>query len=374
MIEDNSQAQQNLASQRDRITKLLTQQTQPVSFGQDVGDIAQSFLSALSQNNGAAGFQQAYQNIGQARQQKAAGQLQNQNSLYQLMKDQVAQGNEDAAHVDKTIKDVVGEDPKAYEAVANELHSMPQEVNKSNATMAVTKAANKLGIKSFSKTKEDLAVQEAKSKINLQGAQANYYNNRDTGIGANGSKAPSGYRYTPTGDLEPIPNGPADYKRQQAQAADATQLDMVNNSLDTLQGAISDVKNAPGLSRILGTMGKIPNIPGTDAADAQAFLDTLNAKAFIGAINTMRAASKTGGAVGNVSNKEGDKLQSSYVALKTSQSLPQFKENLEKFYKQVEDTKGILKNSYNRKYNMSQPENSEGGGRLKFNPETGEVE
>lgn len=164
MITDTSQTQQQLATQRDRITDLLTKQANPSKMQQGL-NLASSFLTALSNNTGAAGVDQAYS---QYEDQKS----QAQSTLYQLMQDQVKQGNEDATYVDQVIKDFAGSDPKAYEAIANEVHNMPEPIGRNNATMAVSRAANKLGIKSAAYKSEQLDTAYKQAQINKLNSEA----------------------------------------------------------------------------------------------------------------------------------------------------------------------------------------------------------
>lgn len=70
-------------------------------------------------------------------------------------------------------------------------------------------------------------------------------------------------------------------------------------------------------------------IPETDAADFEADLNTLKANIAFGELSAMRAASKTGGALGAVSERELALLESTLGALSTKQSAANFKRNLQ---------------------------------------------
>lgn len=172
--------------------------------------------------------------------------------------------------------------------------------------------------------------------------------------GDRATPAPSGFRYTRDGNLEPIPGGPADQKRQIEMQNDTSQLDTLISNLDSMQGNIARLNAHPGKKGITGFRGALPNMPGTDAADAQAELDTLNSKTFVNALTSLRAASKTGAAVGGVSDKEGDKLQNSFQALNNSQSTEQFTQNLDRLYQDIEASKANIRNAYGRKYGTYQ--------------------
>lgn len=64
----------------------------------------------------------------------------------------------------------------------------------------------------------------------------------------------------------------------------------------------------------------------------------------------MREASKTGGAVGNVSDKEGDKLERTIASLDQSQSTDDFKKNLKKAIDQVKLSRDIIQGAFNDQY------------------------
>lgn len=69
--------------------------------------------------------------------------------------------------------------------------------------------------------------------------------------------------------------------------------------------------------------------PATAARNFQAELDTLKSNIAFGELVAMREASKTGGALGNVSDREGQLLQSALGALDTGQSPANFKKQLQ---------------------------------------------
>lgn len=90
-----------------------------------------------------------------------------------------------------------------------------------------------------------------------------------------------------------------------------------DNALDT----ISRLESHPGLEGILGARGVVPNIPGSDAADAQAVLKTLKGQAFLNAFNSLKGG-------GQITEIEGEKATDALQSLDTKQSPEQFKQNL----------------------------------------------
>lgn len=141
-------------------------------------------------------------------------------------------------------------------------------------------------------------------------------------------------------------------------------LDSSTANLDQLQLAANEVLNHPGLSRITGIMGAIPNIPGSPASDAQAKLETLKAKVGFAALQAMRDASKTGGALGSVSDFENRNLQNSLVSLQNAQSYEQIKSSLGSIIEQVNGMKDRMRAAYDQDYARIPKPNFGGGGNV----------
>ena len=177
-------------------------------------------------------------------------------------------------------------------------------------------------------------------------------------------KAPAGYRYKQDGSLEAIPGGPADTKMQGAFNQDTSTLNTTEGALDRLANAANEVKLHPGLGGITGLSGMLPNIPGGDAANAAAKLQTLKAQVGFNVLQEMRNASKTGGALGSITEKELGYLQNALDSLDTAQSEKQIKDSLDTIMKFTESSKGRLRNAYNMKHSGragDQQERTSGG-------------
>ena len=98
--------------------------------------------------------------------------------------------------------------------------------------------------------------------------------------------------------------------------------DRSRRSVDELMGKVD--KWTTGI----GSLSKV--IPGTPARNFNAELDTLKANIAFNELTEMRAASKTGGALGAVSNIELGLLQSTLGALDSGQSPENLKQQLQK--------------------------------------------
>jgi len=188
--------------------------------------------------------------------------------------------------------------------------------------------------------------------------------------GESRAKAPAGYRYTPTGDLEPIPGGPAspgltpkDIQKREAAFPQAKQaVSTVRNTMSVIRQTIDRLlENEAGLNGVTGLIGGIT--PGiTDAArQAVADLDQLKNLAFIQGITELRNASKTGAGVGNVSNKEGDRFENLKASLARSQSLDSMKNALKRLRDQADITDTTIQDAFDETYEYRTQRGAGGG-------------
>lgn len=178
---------------------------------------------------------------------------------------------------------------------------------------------------------------------------------RDARDDKTASKNPPSYMWGPNGpDGAPtqfaVKGGPADLKIAGALNQDTQALTGAISGLDRLSVAANEVLNHPGLKGISGLRGALPNIPGTNAADAQALLGTLKSQVGFGVLQDMRNNSKTGGALGAVSDKENAMLQANLAALDKSQSIEQFQANLQKVIAYTDGAKDRMREAYNLKH------------------------
>lgn len=126
-------------------------------------------------------------------------------------------------------------------------------------------------------------------------------------------RPPQGYRYTASGDLEAIPGGPADAKKialdEKAKAGVQKATDFADMGLNVIDQLIT----SPGLGGIVGIRGKIPTIPGTDAAKSNALAEQLEGQAFLQAFQSLKGA-------GAITETEGKKASAAIARLNRSQS------------------------------------------------------
>ena len=93
-----------------------------------------------------------------------------------------------------------------------------------------------------------------------------------------------------------------------------------------------------------GVIGQaLSNVAGTDATSLRSKLDTITSGVGFGRLNDMREASKTGGALGNVSEIELRQLNASMGSLNPNQKPSELKKTLETIKKHYESTVRVLK-------------------------------
>jgi len=104
-------------------------------------------------------------------------------------------------------------------------------------------------------------------------------------------------------------------------------LNVVQASADTMISAIDKILEHPGLATATGLSGTIDPrniIPGRPASDVRILINQLKDRIFVESLNNMRAASPTGGAVGQVSDREGNRLENMMGALSRNLSDEEF--------------------------------------------------
>ena len=100
------------------------------------------------------------------------------------------------------------------------------------------------------------------------------------------------------------------------------------NDIDRLIQDLKTLETHPGLASITGGIeGRTPSVRKESTA-AQALLDKILAKGQFRSLQALRDASPTGGAVGNVSDKEGQALRDSFGALSQTQQDEDFREQI----------------------------------------------
>lgn len=129
--------------------------------------------------------------------------------------------------------------------------------------------------------------------------------------------APAGYRWNGTGGLEAIPGGPAAAKVAEDQKTRDSALDASRQTIGTINRLLA----SPGREGATGMWNLGRFVPGTNAADFAAEVETLKAQTFLPMVQQLRG-------MGALSNAEGDKLNAAVGALNFNMSEKAFADSL----------------------------------------------
>ena len=157
-------------------------------------------------------------------------------------------------------------------------------------------------------------------------------------------------------------------KEKQKREATYPQATSAINSFETKADSfvkdIEKLRDSPGLSEITGiAAGRLPGITANGRA-AQALYDKIVAKGGFQALQDLRDASKTGGALGNVSNQEGKQLTASFAAIDRRQDAKDVRAALDQAIGDIQGSKTRLKEAYDLTYSYKaeQPTKPSTGG------------
>lgn len=139
-------------------------------------------------------------------------------------------------------------------------------------------------------------------------------------------------------------------KREAAYPQATTSVKSVEGNTDALITKLNTLRDHPGLSGMTGLIaGRTPNL-SADAREAQALYQQIMATGQFGVLQSLRAASKTGGALGNVSDAEGKALRDSFGALDQTQNTSSFRKGIDAAITDLERTKRTVREGYDLAY------------------------
>lgn len=131
----------------------------------------------------------------------------------------------------------------------------------------------------------------------------------------------------------PIAGGPVEEERAKATEAKAGQAAQRGQTADIVTQDIDEVFRIMDESAfpVTGAWSMIGELPvGSPQRDVRSLLDSIRANVGFDKLQAMRAASPTGGALGQVSERENTLLQSALGSLEQSQTASQFRRNLQR--------------------------------------------
>jgi hypothetical protein len=203
----------------------------------------------------------------------------------------------------------------------------------------------------------NLGVNQAQLKIAQDKA------NREQTMGT----IPAGYRLAADGKtLEAMPGGPTTValppkeiqKREAVYPAANQAIKTVEAKSKTLLDDIELLKNHPGLNQMTGVVaGRLPVFTPEGAA-AKAIYDRIVARGGFQELQDMRKSSPTGGALGNVSNQEGQQLRDAWAAISRVQNAKDLKTQLERAANDVRGSTDRIREAFNETYDYKNGANT----------------
>lgn len=147
-------------------------------------------------------------------------------------------------------------------------------------------------------------------------------------------------------------------KKQELLAAQPSTIGLVNYTVtqlvdarDAAQALLNSSSELKAISGMTGpTMAKVP---GTDAYTGSQKLENLQTRAFVTEIQRMRAASPTGGAVGNVTEREMGALSNIQASLKLGLKEEELRKQLKQYIESANRALKTIPNEYARTYGYS---------------------
>lgn len=175
---------------------------------------------------------------------------------------------------------------------------------------------------------------------------------------------------TPATAIEGL--SPKDIQKREAVLPQARQaVKTVGNTMSVIGETVDRLlANPDGLNGITGTIyGRTPAF--TDAANtANADLEQLKNLAFVQGLTELRAASKTGAGVGNVSNREGERFENLKASLDRRQSKTDLENALRRLKEQANFTTQTMQEAFDETYKYKQtapaPAAMQGTGGFKY--------
>jgi hypothetical protein len=171
-------------------------------------------------------------------------------------------------------------------------------------------------------------------------------------------RIPVGFRMTKENTLEAIPGGPTttnlspkEMQQREAKFPQATQAVKTFEAKTTeLEKDLIALRDHPGLASITGiAAGRAPGIT-KDGRAAQVIYDRILARGGFKELQDMRAASPTGGALGNVSNQEGQFLRQAFSGIDRVQDKSDVQKAIDQTITDLQGSKSRVREAYDMTY------------------------
>lgn len=139
-------------------------------------------------------------------------------------------------------------------------------------------------------------------------------------------------------------------KRQLDLPAAQSRLASSTEKFGSLAKTAKDIQSNEALWSAVGLGKPIASIPGTEGAKLRGLINTLKAKVGFAVLQDMRDNSKTGGALGNVSNTELQFLQNALASLDANLAPEDFREQLQVLIEYADGAQGRVQESFLNTY------------------------
>lgn len=170
-------------------------------------------------------------------------------------------------------------------------------------------------------------------------------------------RAPAGYRFTPTGDLEPIPGGPAaapaskpltPQQETARRTAVGKEYRNVGTALQSMQDVMDSVASVKGsaLGRVTGFASYIPSLPEGAAATAETRLKNLEGKL----TSVGKSLASMSGAIGSIANQEWKILRDQVAAIDVTKGEKPLREQLDLVEAQIQGAMERIRDAYVKTY------------------------
>ena len=163
-------------------------------------------------------------------------------------------------------------------------------------------------------------------------------------------------------------------KREAAFPAATSAVNGFEKKSDDFIKDLIALRDDPGLDQITGPIyGRIGSVSRAGSR-AQALYDKIVAKGGFQALQDLRDASKTGGALGNVSNQEGNQLKASFAAIDRRQAAEDVQAAINQVIAHIEGARTRTREAYDSTYSyknaagQAAPAGATGAGVDKSNP------
>jgi hypothetical protein len=323
---------------------------------------------------------QYQQNLAQRLQAQQQAQLYQQQAAFREVINKATPEQLDALGIPRSAADIYRSLPGTGSADVAEKNLSARAAGQANMGMQLQYWTDDKGVLHAGQLQPGGGVKEVQLPEGSQWSPTQRYLDTGTAYQQVPTRGPATGGATIPKDVQ----GTAEQKARGTALADApfaqARVDQASTGLDMLAEKADEIMRDPAVDRITGPMSMIPNMPGGAAANLQGKLDTLKSKMAFGVLQSMRDASKTGGAVGQVSDFEERMLQQYIANIRTDQGADSFRAQMQEVIDYAQRVKGELAEAYQREYGGGgQPPNLQSQPQQQpkirtYNPQTDQLE